>query len=981
MNKLFTIFVFGMLFCNIATAQKYQKQSPKQIAATTADNGDMYAPLRLAKGVSEKDYTPNTLIIKVKAAYRGACQRNGVALSELANALQKIGATNTEKIYPNHTAPSQERNAVGQTLVDLTLIYRINYTAKMPITEAANAILKTGMVEYAEPDYIYELNAFTPNDASIGQQTYLSRIKAFDAWDLALGGWQGDTSTVVAIVDSGTDTDHPDLAANLYKNWAEIPNNGIDDDGDGYIDNRNGWDLAGALYATPTGDNNPNCTAANNNHGSAVSGDACAVTNNGIGVAGTGFKCRFMPVKCAADNDTRGTGGVGYIIKGYEGITYAADHNCQIINCSWGGPGGGTYGQDVINYATFNKNALVVCAAGNNGTEDLLFPASFNNAFSIAATNSTNDNKASFSQYNYSVDLSAPGNGIYNTIYNNSYASESGTSMASPITAGAAALVKSKFPALTALQIGERLRATSDNVYTGTNAQPTYKGKLGRGRLNMANAIKAATAKSVRMQTYNVTDGNDGAFVAGETLTIKADFRNYLDATTNLTATLSLVAGNVTIQQNTATLGAMATMATANNNSTPFTVLISPTAPANQLVTFKVTYVDGTYTEAEYFTVTVNVDYLNVHQNMIATTVTSKGRTGYNGENAAQGQGFVYRDSSLLYEMGLMCGTSATYLSDNVRGASAVFNSDFTSTLAVRENITNPRSDKDLYGSFTDGTVNVDHKFYVWNSPGNEKYVIVEYKFKNASGSALNGFYAGLFADWDITAATFANNKTNQDVARKMGYAYGTNAGGVYAAIKVLTPTPFNHFGLDNTNAATNGVNVGDTDGFSKADKYLTLSTSNPTSGNLAATGNDIHDVVSTGPFDIPAGDSITVAFALIGGDNVLDIQTSADAAQVKYDGLVATSNTASAIVNHLNAQPNPAQSVTNIQFDLLQNDHINLSIFDMKGAKIKTVFDGNANAGAQNYAVDIANLANGTYIYTLKTSNGSVSERLVIQK
>ena len=329
--------------------------------------------------------------------------------------------------------------------------------------------------------------------------------------------------------------------------------------------------------------------------------------------------------------------------------------------------------------------------------------------------------------------------------------------------------------------------------------------------------------------------------------------------------------------------------------------------------------------------------------------------------------------------MGLLCGTSATYLSDNVRADGTNVNSDFTSSLAVRENTTNPRSDKDLYGTFGDGTVTVNHRFYAWNSPGNEKYVIVEYTFKNTSSAPLNSFYAGLFADWDITNFSFTNNKCNQDVARKMGYAYCTNPNGVYAGIKVLTQTPFNHFALDNTNAATAGVNIGDTDGFSKADKYLTLSTSNPTAGNLAATGNDIHEVVSSGPFNIAVNDSVKVAFALLGGDNLLDLQQSADAAQIKYDGLVATDETI-ALTTKLTAQPNPATATTLINFELAQADNIELSLFDVKGAKLKTIFQGFA-AGQQQHALDVSNLPNGTYIYTLKTATGSVSERLTVQK
>jgi serine protease len=108
-------------------------------------------------------------------------------------------------------------------------------------------------------------------------------------------------------------------------------------------------------------------------------------------------------------------GGAGYIIGGYEGITYAADHGASVINCSWGGAGGGSFGQDVIDYATLTKNALVIAAAGNDGADAAFYPAAYTYVLSVAATNSANDSKASFSNYNYTVDICTPGNTIYST--------------------------------------------------------------------------------------------------------------------------------------------------------------------------------------------------------------------------------------------------------------------------------------------------------------------------------------------------------------------------------------------------------------------------------------------------------------------------------------------------------------------------------------------------------------------------------------
>jgi serine protease len=138
------------------------------------------------------------------------------------------------------------------------------------------------------------------------QHNFLKRIRAYKAWDLSLGGSRGDANTIIGIVDSGSDLDHPDIAANVYQNTAD-PVNGNDDDNDGYIDNYQGWDMAGADYNTVVGDNNPNCLGANNNHGSHVAGCASEVSDNGIGGAGIGFNCKLLIVKAAADNDTRGS--------------------------------------------------------------------------------------------------------------------------------------------------------------------------------------------------------------------------------------------------------------------------------------------------------------------------------------------------------------------------------------------------------------------------------------------------------------------------------------------------------------------------------------------------------------------------------------------------------------------------------------------------------------------------------------------------
>jgi len=399
--------------------------------------------------------------------------------------------------------------------------------------------LATGKLEYAEPKYTHKLY-LTPNDPSItNQNAWLTKINAFNAWNTSTG----DTNVVIGTVDSGTDIDHPDLVGNLKINYAQ-PVNGIDDDNDGYIDNYRGWDMS---------ENDNNANVDNSDHGSHVSGCAAAVSNNGIGVASAGFKCKFLPVKCAKQTSTTS------IDNGYEGIVYAANHGCNIINCSWGGGSAGKTGLDAVTYATINKNCLVMAAAGNDNADITGYPAGYQYVTSVATTNNS-DIKASFSTYNYTVDVSAPGNNIYATLYDNAYGNNSGTSMATPIAAGAAALIKSVSPTYTGLQIGEQLRVTCSNIYN-ISFNVNYINKMGKGRINMGNSL-TQSVPSVRMEPINITDGNDNAFVALDTLKIAGNFLNYLAATGNCNVTLTAQsnAQYVTIINPSFSIGTLATL-------------------------------------------------------------------------------------------------------------------------------------------------------------------------------------------------------------------------------------------------------------------------------------------------------------------------------------------------------------------------------------------------------------------------------------
>ncbi|MFZ5863099.1 MAG: S8 family serine peptidase [Nitrospirota bacterium] len=386
-------------------------------------------------------------------------------------------------------------------------------------------------VEYAEPNIIYQARII-PNDPlfsslwglhNIGQAggTVDADIDAPEAWDSQVGS----PSVVVADIDSGMDLTHPDLAANLWVNPGEIIGNGIDDDGNGYIDDYRGWDFV-------NNDSNP---SDDGGHGSHTAGIIAAVGNNGVGVTGVAWQARVMPLKFLD------AGGNGLTSDAVDAILYAANMGVRIINASWGCNGVGCYSQaleDAIAYAN-SAGVLVVVAAGNNGTNNDVTPdypcvSTQPNVICVSAT-TRNDQLASFSNYGSStVDLGAPGSAILSTVPTGScglcdpsrYLSVNGTSSAAPHVSGAAALILSQFPSYTLTQVRDAILSTVDPIPALTG-RTTTGGRLNVQRALLSNFTVTAAPVSQAVTaggstTYAVTVTSQGAFSGSVALTLGA---------------------------------------------------------------------------------------------------------------------------------------------------------------------------------------------------------------------------------------------------------------------------------------------------------------------------------------------------------------------------------------------------------------------------------------------------------------------------
>jgi hypothetical protein len=221
----------------------------------------------------------------------------------------------------------------------------------------------------------------------------------------------------------------------------------------------------------------------------------------------------------------------------------------------------------------------------------------------------------------------------------------------------------------------------------------------------------------------------------------------------------------------------------------------------------------------------------------------------------------------------------------------------------------------------------------------------------------------------------YNQNKAAADNTLKMGYCWSTQASGLYSGVKLLTTGPFVHYAIDNISGGAGGVNL--FDGYDTGEKYTTMSTNRATAGGTG-TGNDVCQVVSSGPFSVSTGDSVIVAFALIAGDSLADIQNSAVNAQIMYDGLTGIDITQASIQN-VSLFPNPVNDFLTVQFSMNHSSNVEIEIHDMAGKKMLNVEKGNLHKGYHRFTLSSSPLTNGLYFCTIKTEEGKVVKKFSV--
>jgi len=448
-----------------------------EVPSSYGDNaGNIFSPV-LGRTPDEQvhSYKPGEFIIKIKGDY-------SIVLSYSSDGFVQMGIPSIDKLNSDFGVKKIEKLFVGNTAAkdsELSKVYTLTISPDADIMKIVSSYSKDNAIEYAEPNYMYQA-CVIPNDPSFSQQWGLNQpndhdIDAPEAWDIETG----NSNTIVAIVDTGIDYTHPDLTGNIWTNSHEIPGNGIDDDGNGFIDDVRGWDFI----------NNDNDPIDDFGHGTHCAGIVSAVTDNSVGIASIGWNCKIMALK-GLDNN-----GNGYDTSLANAITYAVDNGANVISMSWGSSQSSQAIATALSYAN-SHGVVLVAAAGNSNARTRFYPAATSYVISVAATDS-NDMKASFSNYGSWIDVAAPGAGIFSTMptyhvtmndqgYGMNYDYMSGTSMACPQVAGLIGLIKSRTPGLSPLEVKTILRSTVDSI----SANTFY---VGVGRINAFSSIQIDT--------------------------------------------------------------------------------------------------------------------------------------------------------------------------------------------------------------------------------------------------------------------------------------------------------------------------------------------------------------------------------------------------------------------------------------------------------------------------------------------------------
>lgn len=857
----------------------------------------------------------------------------------------------------------------------ITRIMVVKYEADADPQYVARKLLSLPDVQVAEPLSRHHLLEM-PNDPSVGLQYHLPLIKAIDAWDVL----PPNKTIVVGIVDTGIDTAHVDLGANVWRNSGEMGldanqqdkrYNNLDDDGNGFADDWYGWDFLGA-DGTP--DNEP---LPGNPHGTHVGGIVAAIINNAIGVAGVGKNIRVMPVKIGYDDQFSSTVG-----RSADGILYAASMGASIINCSFGSGSPSFADVTVIEEAT-TLGSLIVAAAGNDGVNMAFYPAAYPQVLSVTATDER-DELTYFSNLHSSVDVCAPGLTIYSTVPGDRYDYLNGTSMASPVAAAVAAMVRLRFPDYSPDETRAVVMSTCDNI---DSLNRIFMGLYGIGRVNALKAVSESTPRwvSVINSTFTDADG-DGFFEPNERLRLSLDIRNELEPLSQCVVhvTPAPAAFQPEIITDSIVVGPLAHGQTVTL-AEDLLIDLPSDIPFNGELRLMVTITDSSqFVSRQMITAVVNPTYRTIDVNYLATTVNSMGNIGYNDyPSNIQGVGLSYKGGqSLLFEGALMVGVQPRDLPNVARGAQTDIKDTSFHPLRIAEIRTDSipngsrivTSYSDVYDPWSIG-LSITQNVYAMTADSLKRTLLITLDVANRVDTVIRDLFVSQFYDFDI-GPSGSNNGCAWDRTRGIGLIQNTTRPDLPSVgVAMISPLPMNFFALDNDGDVSSPSIY---DHFLRAEKWMTMS------GGIRRANSRITDVstiIGAGPFSLAPGESKQVCFVIAVGEDYTmlskDIASARAAAELM--GLNAAPYREIPMedkITYIEGSPLLGPGSHAISFAVGQASPVTIDVIDLFGNPITTVVDNESfQVGTHTRTMNLPNIAQGTYFLRMTTFTSSVIE------
>ncbi|MCC6477226.1 S8 family serine peptidase [bacterium] len=817
---------------------------------------------------------------------------------------------------------------------DVARLVELLFPDQYDVVEVRRSFLSCSHVADATPDELWYADDTIPNDPQWGQQWDKRLMNCPRAWDFS----QGSRDVIAVAVDNGTWWEHPEFYNNLWVNPDEdtdgdgVPYimdfppyypgdyddlNGVDDGNNGYVDDFIGWDFIDNISgADPCEDADvmDNDPAGCDNHGTHVLGIIGAEGNNAQGVAGVNWHLQVMGSRS------------GYLPAGGEGvvvtsaaiacINWAVAQGVNVINMSYGGPGFNNQVNNTLQ-AAWNAGALLVAAAGNDGSTSIQYPAGYQNVIAVGSVDS-DDGVSSFSNRGTWVDCYAPGNPIQSLSVSNGYASLSGTSMASPNCAGVGALLWSIFPTLTNAEIRDLLlQNCSDITDDNPTIDPTY---LGFGRADLMLALQSVVPYLSADRVLITSDNdNDGRIESGETGTVSLTVSNGTDwsQATNVSVAISTTDTNLTITNGSFTIAALSPGSS--------TTLTNPNAQIVCNSPFPYAY-----------TAPIRVEF-----------------TMPNG-------------AALVKEVGLRVGRAHTLVVDDDNGMS--FSNYFG--LGLADNGYN----YDDYSTALDGMITwqaiQEYDYIIW-ACGNEQSNTLTLDDRAALTSFLNAGKnlllagQGIDEDADVRGSAFYSDYLHTASGSASGSTQVTSVAG----------DPIS----DGTNLILIGGGCGGNGNVSPS--VLQTANGGTVFYTYGSTGNGGAVRWSGSYKVAYFGFAIEAACGMVNSTHyrvVIDRVMEWFGAE---SGIETHSHaTPSDFVLHP-VYPNPFNPDATVRFELPREANVRISLFDVLGRQVQLIADRRVSAGEHTARVDGSELSSGTYWLNVTANSQSRTQRIILLK